>query len=95
MSREQLATVKAHIEAELRAVEGNPKSTKQVKDRVAKLLAKAAACLEQVPCARSHALRVCALMPVKRQRRYLLCDARLSLLCSSPITSVACLPAVI
>ena len=51
MSREQLATVKSRIEAELRAVEANPKSTKQVKDRVAKLLGKASACLEQVCCA--------------------------------------------
>ena len=40
--------MKSRIEAELRAVEANPKSTKQVRDRVAKLLGKACACLEQV-----------------------------------------------
>ncbi|CAL5220649.1 g2694 [Coccomyxa viridis] len=47
MSGEQVATVKARIEAEQRLVEANAKSTKQVRDRVAKLLAKASECLEQ------------------------------------------------
>ncbi len=41
--------MKARIEAEQRLVEANAKSTKQVRDRVAKLLAKASECLEQVP----------------------------------------------
>ena len=48
MSVEQVATVKSHIEAEQRLVEANAKSTKQVRDRVAKLLAKASLCLEEV-----------------------------------------------
>ena len=86
--------VKAHIEAELRAVEANPKSTKQVKDRVAKLLSKAAASLEQVPCARPHALRASALILFKRQRCHLPCAARLSLSCHCRSTS-GCLPAVV
>ena len=51
LSKQQLATVKSHIEAELRAVDANPKSTKQVKDRIGKLLGRASAYLEQVRCA--------------------------------------------
>lgn len=48
MNKHQHKTVKAHIETELRAIENNPKSTKQVKDRVVKLLGKASALLQEV-----------------------------------------------
>ena len=50
MSKEQVATVKARIEAEQRLVEANAKSTKQLRDRVAKLLTNAYECLDKVCC---------------------------------------------
>ena len=42
--------MKARIEAEQRLVEANAKSTKQLRDRVAKLLTNAYECLDKVCC---------------------------------------------
>ena len=52
MTKSQLSSVKVRIEAELKAVDTNPKATKQVKDRISKLLGKASSYLEKVSCAR-------------------------------------------
>lgn len=52
MTKSQLSSVKVRIEAELKAVDTNPKATKQVKDRISKLLGKASSHLEKVSCAR-------------------------------------------